>query len=172
MTRLILALLQKSARSTRAEHDLRSGTHVAAYPTAVRAFAWSLLVIGIGVAGVVAAIKAARQEPSMVVVTVLFLVLTAYMVAEFTMVRAEWDDAELNFASPWGSARRLRWTDIVHIEYSASARWFIVRARDGTKIRLHYFLGGLHDLLTEMKQRTSDQVRGQLEQAMRTEFPE
>lgn len=172
MTRLLLALLQRSARNTGAARDLRSGTHSAVYPTASRAVARLFLVIGVAIAVVLGMIKEARQEPRVLVAMAFFLVLTTCLVIEFTGVRVEWTDAEIGFTSPWASSRRLRWNDIVQVKYAAAARWFIVRGRDGTKIRLSYLLGGLGDLLEEMKRRTSDQVRGQLELAMRTEFPE
>jgi hypothetical protein len=43
--------------------------------------------------------------------------------------------------------------------------WFVVRGRDGAKIRLSQLLGGLGDLFEEMKRRASDEVRVQIEGA-------
>lgn len=89
-----------------------------------------------------------------------------------TRVRVEWTETAVSIASPWAPPRCLPWDQIVEVKYSPSARWFIVRGSDGTRIRLGNLLGGLGELLDEMKRRTSDEVRGQIEVAMRAEFPE
>jgi hypothetical protein len=165
MTRLVLSLLRKAARNTRADVDDTKAARVATYPAAVRALALVMLVmlvIGIVGAAIVAGYNATHGAPLRGTVIAAAIVAVPLVTAtEFTSVRVEWTDTAVNFASPWNAPRSAAWEDIVEVKYSKTAGWFVVRAPNGAKIRLSHLLGGLGDLLEEMKRRGSDEVRGQ-----------
>ena len=172
MTRFVLALMERSARNSKPEVDAATGAHVAKYPVAIRAAGWILLVLDGAAALGIAIYQGNHGAPfrGILLGSLLFAIMVATVV-EFTRVRVEWTDTAIDFASPWASPRRLAWSDIVQVKYSASARWFVLRGGDGTKIRLHCWLGGLRQLLDEMKSRASADVKRQVETAMRPEFP-
>jgi hypothetical protein len=177
MTRFFIALMERSARKTRAEAGGAAGARIASYPVGIQAVGWGLLGTWTALAIGITIYQATRNQApyrGMLIGAAVVAVLAA-MVAEFTRVRVEWTDTALSFdspwAAPWADPSRIAWEDIVQVKYSASARWFVVRGRDGTKIRLHYWLGGLADLFDDMKLHVSDELRAQIETAMKTEFP-
>ena len=164
MTRFIVALIQKAARNTPAEVDARTAARVATYPTVVRGLAWVLLVLFAPGAALVAGYQITHGTPLPgIVVGAAILSAVVGMVVEFTRVRIEWTDATVSVTSPWAAPRSIHWDEIVEVTYSPTAGWFVVRARQGAKIRLSKLLGGLGDLFHEMKMRGSDAVRGQVE---------
>jgi hypothetical protein len=150
MTRVILAWLRSTALNTRAGVDPVTGARTATYPTAIRVVGWILLAVGIGVAALVA-----MHNPPLnaALIDAPILALTLTLVLELTRVRVEWDDAEVRVASPWSRRRGIRWEEIVGVEYSKSAQWTVLRGRTGVKIRLSDLLGGVGDLVEEMKRR-------------------
>jgi hypothetical protein len=167
MTRFVLSLLQKAARNTQADVSEGTAARVATYPVAVRAVAWGLLILGTVGAVPIAAYNAAHGAVLLgTVIGVAMVVVLVGTVAEFTRVRVEWTETAVSFASPWSAPRRLEWDEIVDVTYSRAAGWFVVRGRSGVKIRLSHLLGGLGDLLEEMRVRGSDDVRRQIERAM------
>ncbi len=164
MTRFVLGLLHKAARNTQAGVDDGTAARVATYPIAVRALAWGMLVVGVAGAVVVAGYNATHGAVfTGLAIAVVIISVIAATVAEFTRVRVEWTDTNLQYNSPWSAPRRVTWEDIVEVTYSQTANWFVVRDRDGAKIRLPHLLGGLGDLFDEMKRRGSDELRGQIE---------
>jgi hypothetical protein len=167
MTPLLMRLLRRAAHNTRAELDPDTIARVAKYPPATRALVWGLFVLGIAGAALITGYNAVHGAALVGISIGLGLVVVLVgMVAEFTRVRVEWTDTAVSFASPWSAPRSLEWDEIVDVTYSRTAGWFVVRARNGTKIRLPHLLGGLGDLLEEMQLRGSDEVRRQIERAM------
>ncbi|HEX3595301.1 MAG TPA: hypothetical protein VHU80_09375 [Polyangiaceae bacterium] len=164
MTRFIIRLMQNAGRNTHAEIDAITATRSATYPVVVRGMSWVLLVLGAGAAALLAGYQIAHQTPLQgILMGVALLSLVMAMVAEFTRVRVEWTNDALSFGSPWAAPRSIPWDEVVEVTYSQAAGWFVVRGRQGTKIRLHHWLGGLGDLFDEMKLRASDTVRAQIE---------
>jgi hypothetical protein len=163
MTRFILALMQRAARNTPAEVDAKTAARVATYPTVVRGVGWALLVLGVGGTVLVAGHQITHQTllQGILISAAIVSVLVA-IVTEFTRVRVEWTDTTLSFSSPWTTPRSIPWDEIVEVTYSQTAAWFVVRGRNGAKIRLSNLLGGLGDLFDEMKMRGSDEVRAQI----------
>jgi hypothetical protein len=162
-----MKLMRRSAQGARAARDEATGESIARYTGFVRGVAWTTLVLGVGASAFVVTHQASAHD---VLVAVLscgaFLAVAAAMVMEFTRVRAAWSAGEVSFTSPWAGSRRLRWNEVAKVDFSRSASWFVVRDRNGTAIRLSTLLGGLGDLLDELKQRTDPAVQSQVDDAI------
>jgi hypothetical protein len=169
MTRLILKLMQTAARKTSAKVDAATGVRVATYTPVARGLGWMLLLIAVvGIAFILSQIGLQGVTAAGGIACAAVVALCAAMVLEFTGVRAEWTDSELTFTSPWGGTRQLRWSEVTEIHYSAAAGRFILRGQNGTKVRLGLFMGGITDLLDDLKRRASPPLVAQVEQAMAT----
>ena len=167
MSRFVLGALQRSAGKGRANVDEQSGALIARYPTAARRVAWGMLALVTGSA-VYAVLHTATPHAMFIgaVASAAIIALVACIVVEFTRVQVAWTPDDVSLTSPWARFRQLRWDDIASVTYSPSAGWFVLRGKDGMKIRLPQLLTGLEELLDELRERTHGSVREQLERAV------
>jgi hypothetical protein len=69
------------------------------------------------------------------------------LIVETSLVTVSWTEQGIAIRSPWARARSISWQDVEGVTYSESMRWFVVRAKDGTKLRVSLYLGGIGQLL-------------------------
>jgi hypothetical protein len=53
----------------------------------------------------------------------------------------------LDCQSPWRKGRFIAWDNVQSVSYSRINSWFIIRATDGWKFRIHFFVAGLQHFL-------------------------
>ncbi|HEX4341375.1 MAG TPA: PH domain-containing protein [Polyangiaceae bacterium] len=167
MTRLILALMRRSADAAVAERDGVGGDRIARYTGVARGIV--IAVFAFLFAGSAFAISQQSTRYALLVTCVecsAFLLLGAALVLEMTRVEARCSVCELRLSSPWSGERKLRWDDVVHVRFSRAANWFVLRGRDGTKIRLATLLGGLPELLDDLKRRADPALQSQIDTAI------
>lgn len=72
-----------------------------------------------------------------------------YCFGEAAFVRGTFDESGIEFVTPWTGRKREKWPDLVSIDFSNWAAWYVLKFTSGRKIRLSTYLGG-HEEALEM----------------------
>lgn len=161
---VVLSLLQRAGRSSVAGLDPADGARVARYPLATRILAWFLIAGGAALCFV--AMKASANAIVGLAICLAILTAVIALLLEFTFARASWTDKWVVLNSPWRSVRRLAWTEIDEVRFSQAAGWFVLRGRSGVVIRLSMYLGGLTELLSELRQQVAPALMPKVDEAI------
>jgi hypothetical protein len=135
-----------SGRSARGE--ARAGKVVLRYgPTFRRACVGLLVVPIVGIAALAVAFPPSTPTDVKAVLGMfaLFTVLGVPLVVEALGVEITLDARGIARRSPWSRDVFVPWEQVRRVVWSESARWWVVEAEGGARVRLHEFLSGLDD---------------------------
>jgi hypothetical protein len=82
----------------------------------------------------------------------LFAVLTIPLWWEATRFALILTTEGLDYLSPWRGRQFIAWDEIEELSYSLLCQWFIVRAKDGRRIRVSMLVSGVSAFLAECEQ--------------------
>jgi hypothetical protein len=164
---LVLTFLMRAGRRATTSVDASTGARVARYPFASRFLAWVLFVIMVGCSAFALTQMSSRRG---IVVCALIcssgIAALVPLLLEFTRLRASWTRKQVELNSPWTGKRTLDWSDLAEVRFSQRMNWFVLRARTGTVIRLSGLLGGLTELLNDLREQAAPALVPQVEQAV------
>lgn len=94
----------------------------------------------------------ASQRVPFVGLLVFFLLATVYFLLELIFLRINVSPEGLSIRSPWHWKWRLiRWADVRAVDFSAFMQWLVVRAHDGTTIRIGLLLDGIGSVASAIR---------------------
>ena len=164
---LILTLLMRAGRRASATVDASSGARIARYPAAARLLAWFLLLAVVAISGfVLTHLPSTRETVIGAIISCAFIAATASLLLEFTSIRASWTPKQVELSSPWGGKRAIDWSDLTEVRFSQGMNWFVLRGRTWTVVRLSGLLGGLTELLVELRAQASPAMLPQMDEAV------
>ena len=161
---LFLTLLMRAAKSARASVDAATGTRVARYSGVFRALGWFFVICGVGVCAI--ALKVAASITLAVTICVITTAPVSAMWIEFMRIRVSWAETAVVLHSPWRGVRTIQWTDLTDVRFSQAAGWFVLRDRAGEVIRLSMWLGGLTELLQDLRSRAPANLWPQIDDSV------
>jgi len=88
------------------------------------------------------------------------------LLIEFTRIRVSWEETNLVLHSPWRGVRTIRWPELAEVRFSQTAGWFVLRDRTGEVIRLSMWLGGLAELLQDLRSRAPADLWPQIDESV------
>lgn len=74
-----------------------------------------------------------------------------YCFGEAAWVQGSFDHVGIRFTTPWTGLKQEQWKDLVSIDFSGSASWYVLTFKSGKKIRLSTYLSG-HQAALEVAQ--------------------
>jgi len=138
---LALALLARGSLASVASGEIRYG----------RLFRWFSLLMGLvpslGVLVIVLFVQKRPLRPDerlpVVLLIVLFPAIALPLVVEFFRVRHRYDDAGIDFRSPWTKHRRIAWVDVASVRWRRVWKWLDIKTNAGAVVHLSPWLAGL-----------------------------
>ena len=76
-----------------------------------------------------------------------FGVGAAYCFGEYFFTRGAYDRDGIDFCTPWTGRKTERWSDLVTVDFNATANWFLLTFRSGNKVRISTMLSGYGGVL-------------------------
>ena len=70
--------------------------------------------------------------------------------------------------SPWTGVRRIPWSEIARISYSASMSWYVIEDRGGNSVRVSAMMSGLQTLARALSERAPSATGAQATERMRS----
>jgi hypothetical protein len=166
---LVLTLLMRAGRRTAAIVDISTGARIARYPFATR-LALSLLSSSLVGGSVFALTQVPSAQGKAICGLICFVSVAAAvsLLLEVTRIRASWTMERVELDSPWTGKRMLEWNELTEVQFSKSMNWFVLRGRPGTVVRLSGLLGGLTELLSELREQAAPALLPQIDEAVST----
>ena len=87
------------------------------------------------------------QTISLTLLTIFFTSSAIYLILEVIFTEGEFDEEKIRLKTIWSGRKNQKWQDLISIESNDALSWYVLRFKDGTKIRLSYFLGGVGDVI-------------------------
>ena len=84
---------------------------------------------------------------------------TAFLLPHAYLTRFRFGKEGITAVSPWRKSICVPWDQIINVRYSAGERSYVVVAPSGLELKLHAYMAGVPELVTEMQHRG---VRGAL----------
>lgn len=128
------------------------GERIVEYGAAVRGFA----ILFTALAALVAfgsLFVSPADRPWILSISGMFALPAAFLLPHAYMTRFVFDQEGITALSPWRKRLFVAWSDIVNVGYSAGEKSYIVVAPSGFKLKLHVYMSGVPELITEMQQR-------------------
>jgi hypothetical protein len=143
-----LGLLFWVARSGQPEIDVDAQTLVFRHSAWFRGFSLiATFVFPIGFTIVLLFSPKPEDPLSILVMNASFGLLGGVLLWESFRFRLAVSADGLDCHSPWRGRRFLAWAEVEDVSYSLINMWFIIRANDGRKFRVHLFVCGLNSFL-------------------------
>jgi hypothetical protein len=145
-----LNLMLLAAKRGQAKADPETGQLVFRHSMLFRGFAYfSAFVIPIGITILVLfqPPKNDRDVYAIIGIYALFAVLSIPLLWESIRFSLAVSPEGLACRSPWRGQLFIAWDDVEEVSYSLINCWFILRATNGEKIRVHLFVAGLNQFL-------------------------
>ena len=92
------------------------------------------------------------QTISLVALILFFSASSIYLLGEVLFTKGKFDEEKIYYQSIWSGKREQKWQDLVSITPKDSLSWYELKFRDGSKMRLSYFLGGVEDLMEFLRE--------------------
>ena len=144
---LVLSLLLRSAKPTTIQKD---GKKWLAYAKGLKLFSLLPMLISVGVF-VITFFVDETQQKSGLFVSMLFGGLGLPLFLEFFGVKIGFDDHSIFCHSPWRKNRIIKWSEIEEVEFSEAAQWWVVKTKNKGNIRLHVYLSGIDEFLSQIE---------------------
>ena len=80
-----------------------------------------------------------------------FCILCFAGVLEALWIVIEYDDHYIYTCSPWRANRMIDWDDLVEVQYSYLAQWYVVRTKGSGNVRLTILLSGIGFFLKQLE---------------------
>ena len=104
-----------------------------------------LVLVGVGLNS--------KVELTLIGFLAVFCALSFAGVLEALCVAIEYDDNFIYTKSPWRANRMIDWNEVVEVEYSHLAQWYIVRTKGSGNVRLPVLLSGTGYFLEQLESR-------------------
>jgi len=99
------------------------------------------------------------DRPWILGISGIFAVPTAFLLPHAYLTRFLFGPTGITAVSPWRKRLFVAWGDIVNVRYSPGEKSYVVVAPGGAELKLHAYMSGVAELVTEMQRRG---VRGAL----------
>lgn len=158
LTALLLGLLYRAANKP-SKFDVFTGERVLSYGWQFRAMAWSLVIFFSGMAAF--SISLFFTNPPTPPGTIGFCLsifgffdsLGIWLLVEAISVRIVLCDQSITSYCAWRLPRTIHWTDVDEVSFSSLAQWFVVKGRQGEKIRVSPLISGIGEFASEVRSR-------------------
>jgi len=131
----------------------RSGRFVLEYGRAVKVLGWVLGLFGVGMLFVAPHASKDQTVIAWVVCGALFAA-GACLLAEFHLVRIEFDEEFIYTFSPWRRSRIIPWNEVIDSAYSGMNRWHILKTQKSGSVRLSVLLSGLGTMANRLAEKS------------------
>jgi hypothetical protein len=152
---IVLTALTLGVRS-RARHI--NGTRFIEYGAAFRGFTVFMTVLA-AIIAIASLFLSHTDRLWMLGISGLFFILGTPLLLHAYFTRILFDSIGITALSPWHKNISVAWCQIINVYYSAGERCFVVLTPSGGQIKLHAYMSGVSELITEMQSRS---VRGAL----------
>lgn len=152
---IVCAWVSKRARESAIEGDLRFGAFLPFMGSC------SLVLVGLVLSGLLMDPDFRSGQDELLVglaVLLIFTLIGVYSFTEYARVRGSFDEAGIDFHSPWTGSKTEEWADLEALSFNRMAGWYVLRFRSGSIIRLSTLLRGHGDVLDLLKSK-GHQVR-------------
>ncbi len=95
----------------------------------------------------------AAERPWILGISGMFAMLAAFLLPHAYLTQVVFGQDGITARSPWRKPLFVAWSDIVNVRYSAGEKSYIVVVPSGTDLKLHAYMSGVPELVTEMQQR-------------------
>jgi hypothetical protein len=131
------------------------GSKIISYGPGLRMFGCVMLIAGLAVLIFPTLdAPAGKRLPGLIMGPIFFCLFLSFFL-ELNFVMVSFNDQFAEFRSPWRRRRRVPWTSMEGLTYSAKDHAFILRLNDGSKpVRISRYLSGLESFAEELDRRS------------------
>ena len=79
-----------------------------------------------------------------------------YCFGEYFFTRGTYDDNGIDFSTPWTGRKTESWNDLRAVDFNATANWFVLTFRSGSKVRISTMLSGHGEVLGMLDTKASE----------------
>jgi hypothetical protein len=134
------------------------GRRIVEYGTGFRGFAVLFAALAT-VTAIVSLFLSSADRPWILGIAGIFALPAVFLLPHAYLTRFEFADDGITALSPWRGRTFVAWEDIANVRYSAGEQSYVVVVPSGAELKLHAYMSGVPELVTEMQRRG---VRGAL----------
>lgn len=128
------------------------GERIVGYGAGLRGFAVFFTTLAVLVA-LISLFLSPVDRPWILGISLMFALPAAYLLPHAYLTRFVFGPEGITALSPWRKRLFVAWGDIVNVRYSAGEKSYVVVAPSGIELKLHAYMSGVPELVTEMQQR-------------------
>ena len=128
------------------------GERIVEYGAGWRGFAIFFTTSAVLVA-IVSLFLSPADRPWILGISGMFALPAMYLLPHAYLTRFVFGQEGITALSPWRKRLFVSWGDIANVRYSAGENSYVVVASPGIELKLHAYMSGVPELVTEMQQR-------------------
>ena len=136
---ILCTYISKNVRASKVEDDLKFGTFLVI-------LAWCCLTfVGLAIWAFFYDDDAWEKPSEMYSIFGLFFgfgIAALYCFGEYFKVNGSYDEKEIDFYTPWTGRKTELWSNLESLSFNATANWYVLTFKSGSKIRLSNLLSG------------------------------